>query len=436
MTADAVSGLPADDVRAGQVCACSHEYGCPGTRGLHEGPDGDGPCTGTVRNLMELVRCRCPGFRRDEDAERARDLADEDPRVALHLWDAARPRSQKTAEARAEGTFGVGPSDVANCRKRIEIREKPPKGYVPEPTDKSAAVLGTLIHDGYTAARKLRYPDREFGRKVRIIGVPKEGEVDEYSRLLARVTDYTTAGRWRWERLGQYGPEEDKWDQAFIYALALEDLGEPVREVELIYINVSGKGNGGTETFRRPYSREAALRALARLHAILDALEAGTPLPRDREGPTLDPICASCEAVRLCWNLDEVPARRTPESYLLVRDDATVAGLLEEYDRAREEAKPPDHVKERVKVLVEGVEPGRYGDLTLRWTGGRPDIVPDPKARIAQLEAALEEREPGASAALPWPTMRVTTRRTIKIERVRVAQLDAERAQQAAEEAS
>lgn len=420
------------DPRATQVCRCAYEYGCIGDRGSHAGEAGDGPCGGTVRDV-ESPPCPCPEFRRDEEAEAALAVADEHPRVAIALFDAARPRSRKTADARAEGTFGVGPSDLAECRKRIEYRERPPDGYEPDPSDKSAAFLGTMIHDGYTAARRARYPDRRFGFKVAILGIPRPGEVDEYSRFLARVTDYASAGEYRWERVGKYGPEEDKWDQAFTYGLAIEDAGEPVREIELIYVR---RSTGETETFRRPYSRQAAMRALARLHAILDALEAGTPLPRDREGPTLDARCAGCEAVRHCWQLDAVPEGRTPESFLLIRDDATVAGLLEEYDAAREEAKPPDSVKERVKVLVEGVEPGRYGNLTLGWTGGRPDIVPDPKARIAQLEAALDEREPGASSALPWPTMRITTRRSIQIKRVRLAQVQAEEAASAESAAS
>ena len=63
------------------------------------------------------------------------------------------------------------------------------------------------------------------------------------------------------------------------------------------------------------------------LHGMMDALDRGDPLPRVRAGdellgPTVNALCARwCPFVKTCWELDEVPPERTPEGWLLARDD-------------------------------------------------------------------------------------------------------------------
>jgi hypothetical protein len=357
------------------------------------------------------------------------------PSDAMRAWEAARPRSQKTARARAEGKWGVGPSDLSACEKAIEFRENPPEGHVPIDIDKSAAILGTLTHESVTKARKARYPWRMFKVGVPVPGLDVPGEADEFDPHVAMVTDYKTAGRWRWDKVGKEGPAEYDWEQLLLYGLGLEDAGLHVEWLELLFIS---RESGQWEPFRRRYSREAALRTLTRLLAIVEALDEGRPLPRRRAGddllgPTVNGLCAShCPHVKTCWGLDEVPAHRSPESWLLVRDNPAVAATLERYDAARGDVTERKKEQEYARTLLTGVDPGRYGDMTLAWSGGNlGDPQPDLAARVTQLEQAMQVafdtgEPPPDPGALEMPTSRKQSAVSIQVKRVRAAQLEAE----------
>lgn len=369
---------------------------------------------------------RCSRFKPDP-AWLAHQAKDEPPEVPLRVWDAARPRSSKTARARAAGGYGVGPSDFGGCHKAIEYRERPPEDYVPDEVDKAAAILGTVLHDGNTKARKARYPWRKFGLSVTVPGLDAPGELDEYDPYLGRVTDYKTAGEYAWDRNARSGPPEYEWKQVLTYGLAVEEAGGKVTEVQLL---VWRRANGEWESFTRPYDRAAAIAAVSELHAITAALEEGRPLPRVRAGdellgPSVNALCARyCPAVRHCWDLDHVPADRSPEGWVLVKDDEDVAATLAEYDAVRVTENESKKRKDYARTLLEGVEPGEYGPNVLTWSGGRPTSKPDPEARIAQLERAMTvAREnamvPPDPADLPYPEVHSRTRVTINVKPVR-----------------
>lgn len=394
---------------------------------------------------------------------RAAEVADEHPRVAIQMHDAARPRSRKTALARAQGRWGVGPSDLSSCRRAVQYRERPPEDLVTNEVDKSAAYLGTMVDEGYKRARRRRYPWRRFstGRKpfhVVIPGLDSPGEPDEYDPIIGRVTDYKTAGEWVWERIGKLGPFPDMWDQTLLYALGLDDAGEKVVEVEVIVVNLSGHDNGTSETFRRPYRRQEALVALARLHALLDGLDAGGDLPRDREGPSVDPICARyCPFRDYCWQVPAAEAAgRSPESYVLTRDDAAVEATLAEYDTGRAMEGEGKTRKASARARLDGVEPGEYGPYDLGWRGGGKKWEPDQAARVRQVEdvaAGLLERvldlearlaqagmeaEPtdtGLLARLPYPEREVRSKPSIHVALVRKAERERREAEAARDEA-
>lgn len=357
--------------------------------------------------------------------EAAKLAADDDPNIAIHEWDAARPRSSKTADAHGDGQFGVGPSDFGQCQKAIEFRERPPEGYEPVPVSKSAAIIGTLIHDAVATARQSLYPWRRFNVPVTVPGLDRDGEADEYDPIIGRVTDLKTAGSYKWDVVGKYGPPDSEWEQVMTYGLGLEDAGETVNELELLYLN---RDSGLWEPYLRPYSRPAALTALSKLHAVMEALEAGDPLPRQRGddvllGPTVNTLCARfCPAVKTCWNLDEVPPTRTPEGFMLVPadDDGLIAATLTEYDAARTTATEAKKRQDYAKTLLAGLDPGPYGDHTLRWTGGGPGTAkPDLQGRVEQLEGAIRTAIitatlPPDPEMLPWPT--VTKPSSVRIE--------------------
>lgn len=411
--------LPRDE----QTCRCSH------LRGSHRGRTHGGAC---------LLCLDAPGFppcsrfvrvRSEAIEERAYLLADEDPAVPLRLLDARSPRTRLAEATRAAGLIAVGPSDFGACRKQIEYRERPPEDYEPVEVRKSAAILGSMLDEGMTRARRRRYPWRQYHRPILVPGLDREGEADEFDPIIGRVTDYKSAGEWQWDRVGESGPPERVWKQVQTYGLGLRAAGEKVETVEVIYLDRNG---GLLEPFRRPYDEAYALLAVAELHVIIETLEAGLGLPRDRSGPTLDGICANhCPAVRHCWGLDDVPDDRTPEGWLLARDDEQVADLLAAYLAAHGLVSPNDRRKKEIRVALTGVEEGRYGDATLGWTGGGPgEWVPDLDARVEQLAEALTRvaaGEPVTLDDLPMPQKFIRGRsKSISIKPVRAAVLEAE----------
>lgn len=413
-----------------------HMGHCRGHAVVYDEPEGVVPAT-----IIESCEKGCRRFwpaRGERLRLRAIAAMDEPLMVAIAEADKARPRSRKTEDARAAGHFGVGPSDLNTCPKRIEYRERPPEDYEPIEVDRAAAYEGTILHDGITRARRLRYPWRKFGLNVHVPGLDREGELDEWDPITAVVVDYKTAGEYKWDRIGNYGPPETEWEQVMLYALALVHAGHPVEWVELHYYRRENFTD--PERFRRPFSEQIAMAALSRLHAILDDLHDGRSLERTEPGPNLSAICARfCEAVNHCWQVNIARDNgRTPEGWMLARDDAGVAVALEEYVTAHEDLfKPGNATKEAVKVKIEGVEWGRYGDYTYRKTGGKSEWVPDEQARVEQLiaemtQAAQEGRPPVFPDQLPVPQRLKTTRMSTEIKRVRKAILEAEAAEAAA----
>ena len=369
----------------------------------------------------------------DELMARAVAAADDDPNTAIAAWDASRTRSRKTADAHTDGQFGVGPSDLSACQKAVEFRERPPEGYEPVPIDKAAAILGVIIHEGASDAREALYPWRQFRVPVNVPGLDRPGEADEVDALIGRVTDYKTAGTYKWDRVGQHGPPDGEWKQVLGYAFGLNDAGYTITEVELLYIN---RETGKWESHKRPYDEAEAVRAVSELHALMDALEAGDPLPRQRGddvllGPTVNTLCARfCPAVKACWGLDEVPEGRTPEGWMLVRDDddGAISATLATYDEARAIEKAAKERKDYARTLLTGLEPGTYGEFTLRFTGGGPPkIVDDVDARVDQLtevmvEAFKAQVPPPNPAVLPWPVKKKAARSAIDVKAVRAAE--------------
>lgn len=351
-----------------------------------------------------------------------------DPHAVLRAWDASRDRSRKTQQARAAGTWGVGPSDLSACQRAVWYRENPPKGYVPDEVPVAAAALGTFIHDGYTDARKLAFPWRVFNHKVTIPGTDATGTLDEWDPVLGRVTDYKTAGYYKWAKVAA-GPPQGEWDQVLAYAMALMAEGHEIREVEILVIN---RENGQIESHLRNFEYMLGLAAVSELHAILDALDEGRELPRIRGGdtllgPTVDTLCRDyCPAVRHCWNLDDLPEGRTPEGALYAADDEGIAAAAERYDVARAAESEAVAEKKFARALLEGVPPAIYGKFEVKWTGGKKSEEPDVFARVDTLEAELAEawsegRPPKTPWQLPSPTRTKVSSVNISVKPVRAA---------------
>lgn len=424
--------MPASNPELDALCHCGSR------RRDHAGRKRLGHCVAHVE-VGGAVQHACPGgcrrywpARGERLRLRALAVIDEPLLVPIAEADKARPRSRKTELARAEDQFGVGPSDAGTCRKRIEYRERPPEGFEPVEVDRAAAYEGTLLHEGITKARKRRYPWRKYDLQVQVPGLDRPGELDEYDPITGVVVDNKTAGEAKWDRVGTYGAPESEWEQLLMYGLALENDGQPVTRLELHYYRRENFRDN--ERFIRDYDRAAALRAVAKLHVILDDLTEGRELPRDESGPTTSVICRYyCEAVGDCWNVTEAELnRRTPEGWLLARDRPEIEEALGRYLAAHETLyKPGDQTKDQERALVYGAETGRYGPYTLTYPGGNTSWVNDPKARLEQLEGEMADaadrgRPPAHPDQLPMPQRQHTTPTQTRIGRVRKADLERE----------
>lgn len=358
-----------------------------------------------------------------------------DLKTVLTQHDDTRARSRQTELARADGRWGVGPSDIGTCRRAIMYRENPPEGYEPLPEEKTAAVVGSILHEGVATALRRRRRGRRhrlIEAEVYVPGFDVPGHLDLYERPIARISDWKFIGDYAWENEIADGPREDDLDQMMVYGLGLEDAGEPVREVRVVYVRRARPKE--IEEFVRPYDRERALAAVDRLHAIIDALDDGRELPRDRQGPDFDGICRGCAARADCWDLDRAEeAGRTAAGWLFARDDAGIAAAAAAYDEARELVKPLDAQKKYARNLLDGVASGIYGDYEVSFSRPKPKPpIPDPETRLALLEdhlaaVAAGSEEPMHPDDLPHPTKPAPSKEpSISVKRKRAAKIEAE----------
>lgn len=324
---------------------------CGAPRKDHHGQHGTGACP----------RTGCRRYRRDPAdalAERAVNAASTHILDDLNAWHAnAYPRPKVKKDG-----WGVGPSDLSQCRRAIQYRERPPEDLVLAPEDKTAALLGNLWHDVIVTARRALYPWREFEFPIEIPGFDRRGRMDEYDPLTAIGVDYKTKSRFTWETLGLWGPPEHDWKQLAVYCYGLWLTGRPVETMRLIYVN---RETGEDEQYNQPFNLDFARDAVGELHAILMALDTGQDLPRDGRGINVDPRCGGCRFRLTCWNVAAAQAAgRSPESYTILGADPDheiiewAAGRIRETADAKTEA---EREYKAVKPLLRGVPDGVYG---------------------------------------------------------------------------
>lgn len=260
------------------------------------------------------------------------------------------------------GRKGPSPSDAGKCRRQLWYRDRPPADYTPREIDSRRAALGTITHDAATAARSARYPWRLYKLRVAIPGLDREGELDEYDPVLARVIDWKTAGEAKWAIVGDDGPTGDQWDQGDLYGYALDFLGYPVKDIAIVEIN---RDTGEEETFVRPYDPARSLAALDRLTEAATMIEAGVLPPRDGYGPR-DWRCKWCPAMDHCWNTGRAKELgRSPVSLTLlgeVPDDPSIAWAGREVLKLSAERLALEKREAIAKDLVQGIEPKTYDE--------------------------------------------------------------------------
>lgn len=316
------------------------------------------------------------------------------------------------------GNAGPRVSDVGACRRSVWYRENPPEGFVPDPPQyQRQAALGTLIHAKAAEVRAKRYPWRHYEFEVTIPGLDKKGRVDEYDPILGEVVDDKTVGARKWEYVGADGPADTAWAQGLLYGLGLEESGLPVQTVRIIVIN---RDNGAEEHFRRPYDPAAARAVLDDLVELATMLDLGAVPPRDGTGPGTDWQCRACFALSHCWNVDAAAgAGRLPESYTLLGanpTDETIVWAAERLMLARLALKAAKAEEDAAKDLVEGIEPGEYGDFVVSATRRNMPNYKESFERLLELYALSEAYRPPVEEVAK-PLMRVDRYTTVRRKR-------------------
>lgn len=392
-----------------------HPCVCGAGQHLHGGKGNTGGCKET----------ECARYRADlayQLAYNALDAANESIGDIMKAWERQERAARRKANPKLPGQWSIGPSDAGTCRRKIMYREAPPEGYEPMPEDKSAARMGSIIHAETVRRMAALRPWQLFEQDVSLEGLDRPGRFDIYDPVTGIVDDVKTAGRWRWEQVGDHGPEEDTWAQSFLYGLALEDAGNLVTEIRLRYV---ARDHGHDEVFSRPYDRAFAVAERDKLIATATALDLGQELPRDRSGPSTDALCQRCEARVHCWGLDRAAELgRSGESLVFLGDPVdrqatewAISQLVERRQVRLDAAK----AETEAAALLDGVEPGDYGEYAgyPKRTGGGPaykqrleqvqewwDIPADERPAFEAVATATAK----AGTSVDWKRKRLATR--------------------------
>ena len=407
----------------------THPCVCGAARAAHSGARGVGKCTETG----------CRRYRADRVWTLVYEALDADEvsvGESLREYDRRERERHYKANPRGEGEWSIGASDTGTCPRKIEYRNRPPEGFEPAPEDQREARMGTIIHNEVTRWMKALYPWRLFDHPVQIAGLDRKSALDMYDPITGVVTDFKTAGDWRWEKLGEDGPDWETWEQVMLYALALEDEGYTVTRVRLVYVK---RCNGHDENFEMEYDRPSAEQARDRLLGYAEKLDRGESLPKTGTGPSTDALCRRCFARFDCWNIERAQQLgRSPENLTILGeqpDDEQFAWAIEQKVTASKARLDAEKAEKEAKALVDGIPAGRYGP------DGEWEAWEVPKAGSPLYKASYEQvleylRLPPEMQPDPDDLSPIRGRGYVehKVGRVRKATLDAERKRAKAEE--
>lgn len=322
------------------------------------------------------------------------------------------------------GKTGPRVSDAGACRRQIQYRDRPPVDYMPRTDiDLRRAALGKLIHAAGEQARGTRYPWKRHELEIPIPGLDRPGRVDEYDPVLGEVADTKSAGRAKWDVVGEGGPTDDMWQQVRIYGFALDALGLPVRTLRIVAIN---RDTGAEESFFEDYDPGKGLAALDELVTVATAIDAGLDMPRDGNGPS-DWRCQWCSALNHCWNTDQAAQLgRSPRSLTLLGeepDDPSIIWAALELMRVAAARLALDKQEKLAQELIEGLPARAYGperadggvELYNKWSTGR--AYKQAYEQLVGLYALALDGDPKAPAVDTLPEVPTTKSKKTAVRR-------------------
>jgi hypothetical protein len=279
------------------VCCCKlprDAHGGSGHRGSAKNPQtGERLCLRYRADQLEVEARRAYASLTSTYADDLR--AFERLEAAAHVRGKAR---------RGDGT-SVRPSDLGTCRRKVSARILQPEGLHTNITDGRPRRQGSVVHRDRRSIVAALYPWRQTEVPFRLPGLPNTFFADEYDPVTGDVFETKTAGQWQWDRTNEHGAAEHWIDQALLGAFGLEQAGRPVGRVRIVVVQRADGHDLEFPITWDDHARAAARDAIGRLLALQVAVvQQRQMLPRDRTGPSTDPICARyCEFRDWCWNL-------------------------------------------------------------------------------------------------------------------------------------
>lgn len=336
-----------------------------------------------------------------------------DPQWAFEQADDLQKHLTRTADRRISM---LRARQVARIWKRDELSLRALARRISMSAPRASELL-QLAHAKAAEVRAKRYPWRWYEAEVDVPGLDKKARIDEYDPILGEVVDDKTAGSRKWDVVGDQGPADSAWGQVLLYGLALDELGLPIQSVRIIVIN---RDTGMEEHFRRAYDPAAARRVLDDLIELATMLDLGVVPARDGTGPGTDWQCRSCFALSHCWNVPAaMGAARTPESYTLLGEDPsdeTIVWAAERLLQARAAVRAAKDEEDYAKELVEGIEPGEYGEFVISRTRREMPNYKESFERLVELYALSEEHRPPV-AEVARPLLRIDRYTSVRRQR-------------------
>lgn len=300
---------------------------------------------------------------------------------------------QDVGKVRSPGALTL--SMVGGCRRRAGyLLARQPVEFVVH--EGRAAAHGTAIHDWLLPrlAANLE-PVGEgatFSASVErsvtwtLPARALHGRLDAY--VSPRLIDLKTVGEFGLNRVRRFGARDAHAAQLGGYAHGLEQEGEAVEELEVVYLD---RANGDHEVVPVDvgYAKDLAERW------VDEVTRAVVPdnLPRDEQGPGLSIVCDGCEFIRACWGSDAVRGKVGGQE-VLAPDEETRSMALRGYADAAAEEKDAKSRKDFARAVLEGAPAGDYplAGHRLSWRRGwAPRPVDDGKAAAARLRELGEE---------------------------------------------
>lgn len=297
---------------------------------------------------------------------------------------------------------GIGPSDIGSCRRRVGYRVTgAPPDRPEDPLLARSSFLGSAVHAALAQVNRAQHPTWLVEQAVRVPGMDRDGTLDAYDPEQGLVIDYKTRSSRGMEAvLGRGKAYDHDVEQTELYGLALEDAGHLVKVCAVAYVDRNGHSDPLVDSWT--YDRDRAVAAVARLHALADAIDAGAELPRDGKGPDTGRPCDTCQWISTCWQLDSLPAGYSAQSAYLAPTE--VAEAAEQLRVLRLEAAKVKEATDYLRLQLQGHAGATFVDaegVTRRvaWsrgskTGGQLD-----SAAVRARYADLGETPPGLGAA-------------------------------------